>query len=266
VNLGTGVVSFGEEAFRNCARLPSIAIPASVTSIGSWAFRECPRLVDIQVDAGNPAYCSREGVLFNKNVTKLICHPIGKADRAYAVPDGTTTINDYAFSFCTNLEGVTLPFSVTNIGQLAFYGCSNLISFTVGPGLASIGYRAFCYCPKLTSVRLEGHAPGIGLDVFTNSSHAVVYYRYGTSGWAGTFAGRPTSIWPEFLSAGVGPDGFAFDAVASSNHDVVVEMCADLLSGNWTAVSTNSMTGVPVEITIPDWADHLMRFYRIVLK
>ncbi|MBQ2880553.1 MAG: leucine-rich repeat domain-containing protein, partial [Anaerotignum sp.] len=45
---------------------------------------------------------------------------------AVTVEEGVTSIGDYAFAGCSNLEEVTLPNSLTDIGDGAFYGCSSL--------------------------------------------------------------------------------------------------------------------------------------------
>lgn len=42
------------------------------------------------------------------------------------IPEGVTTIGDYAFGDCSSLTSITLPESLTSIGWRAFYGCSSL--------------------------------------------------------------------------------------------------------------------------------------------
>ena len=44
------------------------------------------------------------------------------------LPDGVTTISDYAFYGCSNLTSIVIPDSVTTIGDKAFDVCYNLIN------------------------------------------------------------------------------------------------------------------------------------------
>ena len=50
-----------------------------------------------------------------------------------SLPDGLTSIGDYAFRQCSSLTSVTIPNSVTYIGDTAFLGCSGISSITI-PG------------------------------------------------------------------------------------------------------------------------------------
>ncbi len=67
-----------------------------------------------------------------------------------------TSIGDYVFYLCWNLDSVTIPDSVTSIGEQAFYGCDKLTSVTIGSGATSIGNGAFEECSGLTSVTFQG--------------------------------------------------------------------------------------------------------------
>ena len=39
------------------------------------------------------------------------------------IPDGVTSIGDWAFAYCERLSSITIPDSVTNIGDMAFEYC-----------------------------------------------------------------------------------------------------------------------------------------------
>jgi hypothetical protein len=60
-----------------------------------------------------------EGVLFSRSGRRLIAYPRGRRETAYAVPEGTAAIGDYAFCI-TSLSSVSLPEGVTEIGDYAF--------------------------------------------------------------------------------------------------------------------------------------------------
>ena len=70
---------------------------------------------------------------------------------------GVTSIGEYAFAFCTNLESVTFEEDcvVTTISQYAFYGCTALKSITIPASVTTIGASAFYQCYALATVTFE---------------------------------------------------------------------------------------------------------------
>ena len=168
VTLPGSITNIGNNAFRECSNLASITIPDGVASIGPGAFYECSSLSAIEVGAGNVNYTDINGVLFNAEVTALIGFPAGKAVANYTVPEGVTSIREWAFYHCASLGSVTLPEGVASIGPGAFYGCSSLRSVTLPGSVTSIGNSTFRYCSSLNSVTLPGSVTSIGGSAFRN--------------------------------------------------------------------------------------------------
>ena len=68
------------------------------------------------------------------------------------IPDGVTSIGDYAFYNCSSLTSITIPDSVTSIGTYAFFKCKSLTEITIPDGVTSIGEETFGGCSSLTNV------------------------------------------------------------------------------------------------------------------
>ncbi len=164
------VTSIEDGAFSYCNGLTSVAIPSSVNSIGHKAFLGCSGFVT--VDANNPNYSSKDGVLFNKNQTILIQCPISKTG-SYSIPSSVTSIGDFAFWTCRDLTSITIPSSVTSIGDGTFGGCSGLTSVIIPSSVTSIGAEAFGYCDGLTSVTISSSVISIGAETFVECSRLI---------------------------------------------------------------------------------------------
>ena len=82
------------------------------------------------------------------------------------IPEGVTSIGNWAFFDCSSLASVVIPDGVTSIGDWAFNGCSSLTSVVIQEGVTSIGASAFCYCSSLASVVIPESVTGIGREAF----------------------------------------------------------------------------------------------------
>ena len=198
VSIPNSVTSIGELAFFKCESLTGVVIPDSVTSIGKKAFQHCDSLASVTIGSGltsvansnltenrgttafyvnkkNPKLSAKDGVLFDKNMKRLIRYPMGKKAAKYRIPSSVTSIGKKAFYESDKLTSVSIPNTVTGIGDLAFYSCDNLTSVSALNSVtgntpkkaANIGVAAFNGCDKLTSVSIPNSVTSIGATAFS---------------------------------------------------------------------------------------------------
>ena len=218
---GKPVTSIGGKAFYKCSSLTGVTIPNSVTIIGSPAFNGCSNLNQINVDTANTKFSSVNGVLFNKDKTKLIRYPEGKTDTAYAIPDSVTSIGSSAFYDCSSLTSITIPNGVTSIGYYAFSWCDSLTSITIPDSVTIIGYRAFWDCTSLTSITIPDSVTNIDSKAFSGcSSLKDVYYSGTQEQWKkisiGDYNGSLTSATIHYGSSAPAANARAMRAPAAS--------------------------------------------------
>ncbi len=115
------VMTIGEDAFKGSG-IVSVSIGGSVISIGEEAFALCRSLTAINVSQTNAMYSSKDGVLFTRDMTDLICYPSGKANRSYTIPLSVERISPCAFSECANLKEIS--FGGTQKQWNSVYVCS----------------------------------------------------------------------------------------------------------------------------------------------
>lgn len=168
VAIPSSVVTIEEGAFSQCSRLTSVTIPSSVSEINRNVFVGCNKLKIIDVDEHNASFTSLDGVLYSKDLTRIIRFPEGMQG-SYSIPNTVTTIGYGAFYSCDGLTGVTIPTSVIIIDDHAFGGCHNLTSVHVPNHVSSIGSFAFSNCSNLTLVSIPNSVTEIGQGAFADS-------------------------------------------------------------------------------------------------
>ena len=200
VTIGNSVTSIGEYAFDGCSGLTSVTIPNSVTSIERGAFDGCIGLISITVEENNSVYDSRNNC---NAIIETATNTLVKGCNTTNIPNGITSIEEYAFLNCTGLTNVTIPNSVTSIGMGAFNYCTGLTSITVEEnnsvydsrnncnaiietatntlvkgcnttvipnGVTSIEKYALSGCSSLTSVTIPNGVTSIGHGAFSDCS------------------------------------------------------------------------------------------------
>ena len=93
---------------------------------------------------------------------------VSKEVTSVNIPNGVTSIEDFAFMMNDNLKSVKIPSGVTSIGMHTFEGCSSLASITIPSGVTNIGDYAFYKCTSLKSVKIPSGVTSIGSFAFSN--------------------------------------------------------------------------------------------------
>ncbi len=128
--LGSGVNDIPSGLVQDCSSLKTFHFTANIADISPLDTRGCSSMETVTVDPANPNYCSLDGVVFTKDLKRLIIYPEGKKDSGYDVPDSVTSIAS-AFGSNPYLRTVDIPSSVTNIGDYTLEACSALQAINV---------------------------------------------------------------------------------------------------------------------------------------
>lgn len=145
------VQEISDGAFRECRSPRKIIFPAGASYFAgfNWPFAFCCELERFEVDTHNQEFCAEDGVLFDRERTRLFCYPMKKPDRSYCIPDTVTIIDHCAFRGCSRLTEVIIPPGVEFIGDWAFDGCAGLRKIHLPSGLKRLGDYAFRGCTSL---------------------------------------------------------------------------------------------------------------------
>ena len=154
------------------AELTSITIPSTVLSIDFRSFAECPKLRVINIDEQHPWYSSVDGVLYDKEQTKLVFVPNGleeiRIPSSVSSIEGVTDSSSFlAFSDYSQLQYIQVdeqnPYFSSIDGVL--YNKEQTVlwnmpkkkpttDFVVPSSVTHIGKYAFCGCVNLMSIEL----------------------------------------------------------------------------------------------------------------
>ena len=78
-------------------------------------------LKEFKVSRNDKYFSSRDGVLYNKNKTKIVAYPNGKKTTQIAIPKKVNTIGELSFAYQRYLKKVTFSKNVKKIEKMAFF-------------------------------------------------------------------------------------------------------------------------------------------------
>ena len=142
----TKVYSFGEldENYRHSVK--TLNLPKTIKSVTGSSVFDLFGLENINVSAENPYITSVDGVVFSKDLSKLLAVP--PARTSYDIPDEVTAIGDRA-CYASSLKSITFPEGLLSIGEYAFFSSPALKEITLPQSTETVGDYAFAHCPNL---------------------------------------------------------------------------------------------------------------------
>lgn len=156
-----------------------IHIGKDVKYIDETSFFYCKELKAIEVDEANEHYVSVDGVLYTKDMKKMLAYPLMKENESgvYAIPEGVERIGKCAFYKNATLTEITLPSTLKEIGDMAFFKCEKISLVTLPDGLEKIGSDAFSYCQGMKPVMfIPDSVKEIGSFAFYSCSNLKEFY------------------------------------------------------------------------------------------
>lgn len=185
----TKIITEIKEYALNCdEKVEVINIGKDVRKIDGKAFYSCWALQRIEVDEENPYYCDVDGVLYNKDMTELICHPCDRdtyLSKKYGYEpvfddDGNRTFpveGDKEYEgYKNDVLTFVVPSSVETIGELAF-NYAYLQKLYLPEGLKTIETLGIFEIPLLEDVYSYKANSDITTDHFTSVDNlGEVYY------------------------------------------------------------------------------------------
>lgn len=156
------ITSVGAYALNCDERVKVINIGADVDFVDPKAFYSCWALQQIEVDENNPNYCDIDGVLYNKDKTRIICRPCDH-DTYLAEKYGYAKYDENGFriepteedanyeQYVKDVLTFVVPSSVETIGELCF-NYANMKNVYLPEGIKTIETLGFFEIPLLENV------------------------------------------------------------------------------------------------------------------
>ena len=163
------VKTINRNSFWNCKGIKTIVFPESLVDIGYNPFVGCS---NIRFESLSPRFHVIDDVLYNFDLTKIICYPAWKAVGDVKLPESVITLERGAFSGCDKMTSLELH-NVNIVNKSCFTNCCSLKSLYCSDLITYIGEWAFAYCTSLTEVSVYKDAV-VDNNAFSNSPAILI--------------------------------------------------------------------------------------------
>ncbi len=176
-----GAVSIGERAFYGYRSLKDIELPATLNKIDDDFLYHTENLETISLASLNFSFTVENGVLYNKNKTKLIHYPANRNAESFVFPNTVEEMYTYAFWDADNLKEITISpkLSPNENSYIWFKACDSLEKIIVpeeSESFASDSQGLFCN-KEMTKIILIPAGIRV-LNVPDSVSEEITYYDF----------------------------------------------------------------------------------------
>ena len=187
-------------SFVNCDKMTKIVLPEGLESVGFGNFlKGCSSLADIEISKANPNFTSFKGVLYSKDMKKVVAYP--KARDKIGLSPQAKIIGRGAFGSCKFKE-IVVPSGIERIESHAFEGMLNLEKIVFPENVNEIWMQLFQDDLNLRKIIFMGNAPEVHIEgrygFFAYApANIVIEVEKGTKGWNGNDSTDIPERWPE---------------------------------------------------------------------
>ncbi len=196
--------------FSCIAPIKSVTVTDNIDSY--TGLTKCETLEEIILDDSCTRFTVKDGILYSKDITVLLCYPSAKKNTEYVVPETVTdelystnlsnaknlkkiTFNKIILScFGNDVESVKISDDIKKIPENAFAFCKKLKTVEMGKGITLIAKSAFQSCTSLKSIKFPKGLQTIMGDAFSGCSKLTTVKLPSTLHRVGNFAFDGTKI------------------------------------------------------------------------
>ena len=140
--------TINRNSFWNCKGINKIIFPENLIDIGYNPFVGCD---NIHFVSKSNKFKVVDDILYNEDMSKLICCPKWKAVGELDIPENVITLERGAFSGCELMTGIKLH-NVNLINKSCFTNCTSLQNVYCSDLVYYIGVWSFAYCNNLKEI------------------------------------------------------------------------------------------------------------------
>ena len=149
--------------------IEEITIPNEVDELAGGVFGGCSMLKEINVEEDHAFYSSSDGILYNKDMKKLVSYPPAKEETEYIMPDSVEEVESMAFNNTIALEKVILSDNIKSLPEnLAIENKNAEIALVLNPDILSQGDVYPIGSPLITTVTIPEGSTYLSATAFDN--------------------------------------------------------------------------------------------------